>query len=368
MANEEHLKVIQQILQHGGEARRWNAWKRDAEAVDLSKADLANADLRDFNFAKCNLAAANLFNADLTGADFTGAVLSYANLQRANLANAFLTQAECAVTQFQGANMVDANCDGAQMRNARLMGAYLVGASMLDCDLEGANLRGATLKFANMMGAKMAGANVDEADLSKVQLSEEQIQQLHNFDKAILPAAQRRGPGPRMKASEDHEDLFREEDCYKILGVSPEATVDDITAAYRAKAKEYHPDRVINLGDKIQMVAKREFERINHAYRSLTHHRSKPAVEMEESPQEKIPETVRRKAWHEMTIEDYLQIVDAEPDNDAAFYNLGLKYFQQGFVESAIKAYQRALNINPGNQYARHNLKLAELLLTLSKH
>lgn len=367
MANEDHLKIIQQIIQEGSDARRWNAWKRDVENVDLSKADLSNADLRDFNFSKCNLAACNFFNADLTGADFTGAILSYANFQRANLANAFLSQTECAVTQFQGANIVDANFDGAHLRNARFMGSYLVGASLVDSDLEGANLRGATLKFANVLGAKMNGANVDEADLSKVELSEEQIQLLHNYDKAILPAAQRRGHGPRMKPSEDHEDLFREEDCYKILGVAPEASVDDITAAYRARAKEYHPDRVVNLGEKIQQVAKREFERINHAYRSLTHHRSKPAVEPEEERQQ-VPETTRRKAWHEMTIEDYLQVVDSEPNNDVAFYNLGLKYFQQGFVESAIKSYQRALKINPNNQYARHNLKLAELLLTLSKH
>ncbi|GAB4326321.1 MAG: hypothetical protein Kow0059_22750 [Candidatus Sumerlaeia bacterium] len=373
MANADHLKFLQLVIQEGSEARRWNSFKRENEPIDLSQADLSNADLRDFNFSKCNLAAANLFNADLTGADFTGANLSYANFQRANLANAYLTGAECAVTQFQGANMVDANLDGAQMRNARLMGAYLVGASMLDANLEGANLRGATLKFANLLGANLTGANVDETDLTKVELSEEQIRQVRHYERAVLPASKRPGRGgSHLKPEEDYEELFREEDCCKILGIPPDASIDQITAAYRQRAKEYHPDRVANLGEKIQIVARREFERINHAYRSLTHHRSKPAVEMSTAGAApgatQIPDTIRNKAVHEMTIEDFLQIVDAEPDNDVALYNLGLKYFQKGFVESAIKAYQRALEVNPNNQYARHNLKLAELLLTLSRH
>jgi uncharacterized protein YjbI with pentapeptide repeats len=366
MVNEDHLQVIQDIIQKGSEARRWNTYKKEQGNIDLSKADLSHADLRDFNFSKCNLTAANLYNCDLTGADFTGSNISYVNFQRANLANAFMTQAECVVAQFQGANMVDANLDSANLRNARLMGTYLVGASLMDADLSGANLRGATLKFANLLGAKLDSANVDEADLTKVELEESQILQLRNYDRALVPGNMRQAK-PSMKPDEDHEDLFREEDCNKILGISAEADVDEITKAYRQKAKEYHPDKVANLGEKIKIVAQREFERINHAYRSLTHHKSKPAVEISNPQAAEVPESVRTKSWQEMTIEDYLQVVDAEPENDTALYNLGLKYFQQGFIESAITAYQRALKVNPENQYAKHNLKLAELLITLSK-
>lgn len=36
---------------------------------------------------------------------------------------------------------------------------------------------------------------------------------------------------------------------YKILGIEPDATMEDITKAYKEKAKEYHPDK--NGGTKV---------------------------------------------------------------------------------------------------------------------
>ena len=74
----------------------------------------------------------------------------------------------------------------------------------------------------------------------------------------------------RLKVEESHDDLFAEEDCYKILDISNDASLEEIEKAYRRKAKEYHPDRVHNLGEKLRIVAQREFERIQHAYKSLS--------------------------------------------------------------------------------------------------
>lgn len=53
-------------------------------------------------------------------------------------------------------------------------------------------------------------------------------------------------------------------DYYKILGVSRDASADDIRKAYRKLAMQYHPDR--NPGDK---QAEERFKEINEAYQVL---------------------------------------------------------------------------------------------------
>ena len=54
------------------------------------------------------------------------------------------------------------------------------------------------------------------------------------------------------------------EDPYKILGVSPQATDEEIKAAYRKLAKQYHPDR--NPGD---AEAAKKMQQINAAYEQI---------------------------------------------------------------------------------------------------
>lgn len=54
------------------------------------------------------------------------------------------------------------------------------------------------------------------------------------------------------------------EDPYKVLGVSPNASDDEIKRAYRALAKKYHPD--INPGD---AEAARKMQEVNAAYEQI---------------------------------------------------------------------------------------------------
>ncbi|MEL5721724.1 MAG: DnaJ domain-containing protein [Treponemataceae bacterium] len=54
-------------------------------------------------------------------------------------------------------------------------------------------------------------------------------------------------------------------DYYEVLGISKNATLDEIKVAYRNLAKKYHPD--MNQGDK---NAEERFKKINEAYTVLS--------------------------------------------------------------------------------------------------
>jgi DnaJ like chaperone protein len=55
------------------------------------------------------------------------------------------------------------------------------------------------------------------------------------------------------------------EAAYKVLGISPSATDDEVKAAYRQMALKHHPDRVAKLGDDVRKAAEKKFQEINDA-------------------------------------------------------------------------------------------------------
>lgn len=55
------------------------------------------------------------------------------------------------------------------------------------------------------------------------------------------------------------------DEAYKILGISPNATNDEVKAAYRKMALKHHPDCVSTLGDDVREAAEKKFQEINNA-------------------------------------------------------------------------------------------------------
>lgn len=55
------------------------------------------------------------------------------------------------------------------------------------------------------------------------------------------------------------------EDAYRVLGVSPDATDDEVRKAYRTLALKHHPDRVQALGEDVRLAAEKKFQEINDA-------------------------------------------------------------------------------------------------------
>ena len=54
---------------------------------------------------------------------------------------------------------------------------------------------------------------------------------------------------------------------HEILGVSAEATADQIRDAYKHLISKYHPDKVDNLGEELKNLAEHKTQQITAAYR-----------------------------------------------------------------------------------------------------
>ena len=55
------------------------------------------------------------------------------------------------------------------------------------------------------------------------------------------------------------------DEAYKVLEVSPDATDEEVRAAYKKMALKHHPDRVATLGEDIRKAAEEKFQDINNA-------------------------------------------------------------------------------------------------------
>jgi len=57
--------------------------------------------------------------------------------------------------------------------------------------------------------------------------------------------------------------------AYKVLGIEPFATNDDVKKAYRNMAKKFHPDKVSHLGAEFQKFAEEKFKAVKEAYDTI---------------------------------------------------------------------------------------------------
>lgn len=59
------------------------------------------------------------------------------------------------------------------------------------------------------------------------------------------------------------------EAAYKVLGIAPDASDDEVKAAYRSMALKHHPDRVATLGEDVRKAAEQKFQEINAAKETI---------------------------------------------------------------------------------------------------
>lgn len=121
MANEEHLKILNQGIE------AWNQWRKKNPDIqpDLRRINLLWEKLPGADFSGADLFEADFSLADLSSASFKDAKLSRANFRRANLSGANL----------RGANLSEADFQGASLHQANLSHTYLAGVILWWADL-----------------------------------------------------------------------------------------------------------------------------------------------------------------------------------------------------------------------------------------
>ena len=83
-------------------------------------------------------------------------------------------------------------------------------------------------------------------------------------------AGQQQQSGHQEGAHQDEPSSSAPKSPYTVLEVSPGASREEIHAAYRRLANQYHPDKVAHLGPEFQELAEQRFKEIQQAYQTLT--------------------------------------------------------------------------------------------------
>lgn len=81
------------------------------------------------------------------------------------------------------------------------------------------------------------------------------------------------------KARASRTRFRRTYDPYEILRVPPDATIDEVRKAYKARIKAVHPDTIaaLDLDDDIERAAILASQKVNHAYQKILKDRKEAA-------------------------------------------------------------------------------------------
>lgn len=156
-------------------------------------------------------------------------------------------------------------------------------------------------------------------------------------------------------------------DPYRVLGVSPNATDDEIKEAYRALAKKYHPDNYA--GSPIADLASEKMKEVNEAYDQITSERKAARKRGNAGPTGNAQQQAYNGYWGGAyqtstgfgdvrsliasgRIADAEQILNGVPTDsrNAEWYFLkGTVLYKRGWLDEATNYFSRACQMDPGN-------------------
>lgn len=149
------------------------------------------------------------------------------------------------------------------------------------------------------------------------------------------------------------------EDPYQVLGVSRDASDEEIKKAYRRLAKKYHPD--LNPGDE---EAARQMQRVNAAYEQITNpEKSNPQYGgydpfRGQTGQQSDSQRYEQAAWQYIRFRRYQEALNTlnniSQRNARWYYLSALAHNGLGNQVTALEHMKRAVSMDPGNlEYLR---------------
>ena len=163
-------------------------------------------------------------------------------------------------------------------------------------------------------------------------------------------------------------------DPYEVLGVSPDASDDEVKKAYRDLARKYHPDNYIN--NPLADLAEEKMKEINEAYDAVTKGRAVGSgggyaqsygYGGSSSYQQQRQSTgsgagvyaQARQAIQRSDLDEAEQLLRGAPSRNGEWYFLmGSIAYRKGWLDEARQNYQIAVQMEPNNMEYRQALSM----------
>ena len=148
-------------------------------------------------------------------------------------------------------------------------------------------------------------------------------------------------------------------DPYKVLGISPDATDEQVKAAYRELAKKYHPDNYDQ--SPLADLAAEKMKEVNEAYDTIVNERKQQRYGGAASSGYGGAGAYRRSSSYSDVrqlimngrVADAEQILNGVPTSgrDAEWYFLkGTILYKRGWLEEAYNHFSTACRMDPNNR------------------
>lgn len=165
-------------------------------------------------------------------------------------------------------------------------------------------------------------------------------------------------------------------DPYKVLGVTPETSDDDVKRAYRELARKYHPDNYV--GNPLADLAETRMKEINEAYDQIMDARTKGTTGASSAGDSRGQKgassgdnysqssggiyTQIREAINKGNLSLAQELLQRSPTRNAEWHFLmGTVYFRKGWYDEARSAYMKACALDPNNAEYRNALNMINM-------